>query len=317
MISLESATNHAPASPFHAPGIQYAWDSTSLGWFKECPRKYFYSMIEGYRSRGESVHLRFGIHYHSALEHFDHEIARGQPHEDALRATVFKLLVDTWDAETSSPWTPDHNLKTRANLVRSVVWYIEHFREDAARTLILANGKAAVELSFRFSVDDDLMLSGHLDRVVDFMGGQYVMDRKTTTITPGQYYFNQYTPDNQMSLYSYAGQVILQSPIRGVIIDAVQIAVGFSRFERGFAHRTPDQLDEWLADTRAHVRYAHSLGERMRDADPAAAWPMNDKSCHKFGGCPFLSVCSRDARVRKTFLESDFVRDPWNPLIPR
>lgn len=301
-------------SPFLAPGIQFAWDSTSLGWFKECPRKYFYSMIEGYRSKGESVHLRFGIEYHHGLEYYDHQRAGGLSHDEATRAMVLEALTRTW---SEGPWSPDHPLKTRENLVRSLVWYVEHFRDDPAQTVILANGKPAVELSFRFEVDAELMLSGHLDRVVEFMDGRYVMDRKTSTSTLGGYWFNQFTPDNQMSLYSYAGQIILQSPLRGVIIDGCQIAVGFSRFERGFAYRTPDQLDEWLADTKTHVKVAHTYGERMRDADPAAAWPMNDKSCHKYGGCPFLHVCSRDARVRKTFLESDFIRDPWNPLIPR
>ena len=43
-------------SPFSAPGVQWAWDSTSLGTFKDCPRKYFYTLVMGYRARGESVH---------------------------------------------------------------------------------------------------------------------------------------------------------------------------------------------------------------------------------------------------------------------
>jgi hypothetical protein len=51
--------------------IQYAWDSTSLGWLKTCPRLYQYSMLEGWRSRGESVHLKFGQLYHSGLELYD------------------------------------------------------------------------------------------------------------------------------------------------------------------------------------------------------------------------------------------------------
>ena len=52
------------------PTLQIAWDSTSL---KDliCPRKYYYQMIEGWRPKGESVHLKFGIHYHDALELYD------------------------------------------------------------------------------------------------------------------------------------------------------------------------------------------------------------------------------------------------------
>ena len=247
-------------------------------------------------------------------------------HDDACNYVVRELLTETWDrTETNpegAPWTPDHNLKTRDNLVRSVVWYLEQFGDDndPATTVILQNGRPAVELSFRFEVDDGLMLSGHLDRVVEFMGGNYVMDRKTSTTTVSSYYFDQYQPDNQMSLYSYAAQVIYQTPVRGVIIDAAQIAVGFTRFERGMTYRTPAQLEEWLDDTRAYVNMAQAMGEGMvhfAESERYRAWPMNDKSCHKYGGCVFRDICSKDAHVRQIFLDSDFVREPWNPLIPR
>lgn len=300
-------------SPFH-PGtfVQYAWDSTSLGWLKECPRKYQYHMIQGLRSKGESVHLTFGDLYHKGLEWYDQHRAQGQDHESATFEVVSTLLHRTWDYERDppGPWETGHQ-KNRETLIRSVIWYLEQFGEnDPATTITLANGKAAVELSFKLQVDEDLVLCGHLDRVVEFQGQWFVMDRKTSTSTISSYYFDQYSPDNQMSLYTLAGSVITGNPIRGVIIDAVQIAVGFSRFERGMVYRTPDQSEEWLADTKVWIRQAQLFAE-------ANHWPMNDKSCHKFGGCPFRSICSSDARVRETFLKQNFYQKEWNPLVPR
>ena len=50
------------------PGLQIAWDSTSLGTLKECPRKYQYSIMLGKQPREISVHLTFGLYYHAALE---------------------------------------------------------------------------------------------------------------------------------------------------------------------------------------------------------------------------------------------------------
>lgn len=328
-------------SPF-LPGthIQYAWDSTSLGWLKECPRKYQYHMIEGWRSKGESVHLKFGLLYHDALETYD-KIRASQPnltHDEALAHIVLMVLEKTWEYPTSAedpadviaangkPWFSDHPNKTRETLVRSVIWYLDHFKEDPATTVVLSNGKPAVELSFRFeldwgpkhqdkeAVDDDrnglgqpYILCGHLDRVVEYAGANYVMDRKTSTTALSSSYFDQYDPDNQMSLYSFAAQVIYQTPVKGVIIDAVQIMVGFSRFARGFTYRTAAQLDEWLDDTKSWFTLAEhyaTLGH----------WPMNDKSCHKYGGCTFRSICQKSPEVRERFLESHFTRHPWNPL---
>jgi len=314
-------------SPFSSPGVQFAWDSTSLGYFKECPRKYYYTMIEGWRGGGSSVHLEFGGLYHSGLELYDHRRAEGATHDRAQFDMVRWALAATWVGEAvtehgevipAHPLDWGHNLKNRFNLIRSLVWYTEQFRDDPAQTVILNNGKPAVELSFRFDAGDGILLCGHLDRVVEWNGSKFVMDRKTTTSTISSYYFNNYTPDNQMTLYTLAGRVILNSPVRGVIIDAAQIAVGFTRFERGMVYRTDEQLEEWLSQTKTYIQTAQRMGSiAVVDGKGEAAFPMNDKACHNYGGCPFRDICGSDPRVRQTFLESNFRRDPWNPLKTR
>lgn len=375
------ALPRAPSPFLPGTNIQFAWDSTSLGWFKTCPRLYQYSMIEGWRSRSKSVHLDFGSFYHSALELYDRKIAEGAAHGEALEAAVRYCLEVTWVREEdwtgnkcpdcsghgmkpdsdgeeikcdacggtgdefsikrSEPMDWGHNLKTRETLVRSVIWYLEQFgASDPAKTIILANGKPAVELSFRMEMDwgptsyvedDELkivpgaiyevehymypnkqpyIISGHLDRVVEFNDGIYVMDRKTSSSTISPHYFEQYEPDNQMSLYTFAAKVIYQTPVRGVIIDAVQIAVGFSRYARGFTFRTDAQIEEWLEDTKRWLALAEQYAV-------AGFWPMNDRSCHHYGGCAFRKVCSKSPEVRNRFLKSDFIKHKWNPLQPR
>ena len=316
-------------SPF-LPGtnIQFAWDSTSLGYFKTCPRLYQYQMIEGWQPKGENIHLRYGIEYHKALEDYeDLRASLGSSHDNAVKDTIQMLLERIHD------WDPDPNLKKRSeaikskeSLVRTVIWYLDQFENDPAQTVTLQNGKPAMEVSFRFELEygprgleayqmqDELLgsqpylLCGHLDRLVTFQDQLFVMDRKTTTTTPSEFYFNQYEPHNQMTLYTLASQVIFEQPIRGVIIDVAQIAVGFSRFVRGITYRTPDQITEWLQDLRYH------LGQAERYATEGY-WPQNDTACDKFGGCKFREICSKSPQVREAFLKSNFEKaEPWNPL---
>lgn len=298
-------------SPFlEGTQLQFAWDSTCLGHLKKCPRYYQYKILEGWAKPGDAIHLRWGQEYHAALEDYDRSIAVGVKHDDAIHDTLRALLgrIEDW---TPEPASKSEELKTKENLLRSVVWYFEHYNPDPAETFRLANGKPAVELSFQFEIDDGYLLCGHLDRVAQFSGDLYVMDRKTTSSTPGSYYFDQYHVNNQMSLYTLASQILLQSPIRGVIIDVVQVAVNFSRFTRGFTYRTPDQLEEWLEHTKSWLRLAEGYATE-------GFWPMNDTSCDKFGGCEFRSVCGKSPGVRDRFLESEFERrEPWNPLKPR
>lgn len=289
-------------SPYNAEGLQFAWDSTSIALAKDCWRKYYYTQRLSFRTRGDNVHLVFGGHYAKALERFHKFRAAGDDYDSSQRETVRLLLEDSWG------WESDDNIKTRETLVRSVVWYLEQFRDDPCKTVILADGSAAVEYPGHFAIGDGLFLFFHLDRLVEYAGQIYVQDQKTTKATLSGYYFKRYNPDNQMSGYTLASQIALGVPAAGVMIDAAQIAVGFTRFERGFTHRTEYQLEEWLDNTRWILNQQSSA----RDA----GWPMNDSACQKYGGCPFLDVCSKDTRVRSAFLET-FEKREWNPLAVR
>jgi hypothetical protein len=326
----ESVVAKGTTSPF-LPGtqIQYAWDSTSLGYYKTCPRLYQYVMLDGWAGKGESVHLRFGLEYHAALEQFDRLMAEGAEREDAIRKVVRTQI------ERIQDWHPDldtkaGHYKNRDTLVSLVVDYLDHFADDPAQTYILNDGTPAVELSFRFELDwgptgyevvepggmgQPYLLCGHLDRVVDFNDQLLVMDRKTSTTTLSAYYFNQYEPHNQMTLYTLAGKIILNAPIRGVIIDAAQVLLEKpNAFARGFTYRTEDQLEEWLADLRVTLAFAESCAT-------SGHFPMNDTSCDKFGGCRFRGICSKSPAVRDRFLAADFEKlEPdqrWNPMKPR
>jgi len=340
---MMDATATPTASPF-LPGthILYAWSSTTLGLLKECPRKFQYTVIDGWTSRDESIHLRFGREYHHALQ--DYAIARseGQRHEDAIHDCVAALQSRVYD------WNPERQsragkYKNRETLLGLVVDYLDHFgADDPASTYILGDGSPAVELTFKFELDwgpslewgapegqhvdlitdangtrapQPYLLCGHLDRVVDLHGDLYVMDRKTSVSTIGSYYMDQWTPSNQMTLYALAGKVMLNQPVKGVIIDAAQVLLEKPHaFARGFAYRSEDQLTEWLADLRYFLREAE-------DFAAANYWPQNDTACNKFGGCPFREVCSAAPQVREAYLADRFDRGDhnaaWNPFYER
>ena len=290
-------------------GVQFAWDATSITLARTCMRKYKYKMLDGWQPRRTSVHLIFGALYATALEHYHLHIATGDSHDDAQIKVVHEALINTWNIEgQTGGWVSDHNAKTRSTLIRTIVWYLEEFIDDPAKTVILSNGKPAVELSFTLPVNDDIVFCGHLDKVVDLNDSNFVMDQKTTGSTVSTKFFDQFSPHDQFSMYSYAGQIILSAPIAGVIIDAAQIAVGFSRFERGFTFRNPGLLDEWMDDTLHLIDYARQLTSDEY-------FPLNPAACGNYGGCEFRGVCSRAPSVREQFLKADFTQGPsWDPI---
>lgn len=292
-------------------GIQFAWNSTSLKLIQECLYKYKLIMLDGWQSEELSVHLRFGAAYATALEHFFKHLADGKSREEALLQVVRDAMIETWDTEADAPHKFDHNTKTRENLIRSIVWYFDHFSEDTMPTVILQDGRPAVEHTVVLPVDNNIIFTGHLDRLVEYTGNIMIMDQKTTgtTITPR--YFEGYSPDTQMSMYTFLGKAAFQLPIKGVVIDAAQIAVGFTRFERGFTFRTQSQLDEWYNNMMYQIETAQA-------ATKENYFPQNTTACGNYGGCPFREACSRSPEVREQFLKARFVQGvPMDPLSVR
>lgn len=307
---------------FDASGVQFGWDSTSIKSAEKCLRYYFYKHIEGWQPRRKSVHLLFGGWYASALESYHGYVASGMDPEEAVLEVVAEAMQETWVYEedengepipgTGAPWESDHNTKTRANLIRTIVWYLDQFGEDdQCRTIILSSGKAAVEHSFQLDADDGIILSGHIDRLVDFGGKPYVQDQKTTGSTITARFFDGFNPDTQMSLYTFAGRALFGIPVKGVMIDGAQIAVGFTRFERGFTFRDEGSLNEWYDEAM------HTI-EGAQRATRESFFPKNTASCGNYGGCEFRHVCARSPSVREQFLKADFEKQPrWDPLESR
>lgn len=326
---------------FDESGAQFAWDSTSLKLAETCLRKYQYKMIFGWQPERKSVHLLFGGWYASALESYYKYVADGMSQDEALIEVVSEALTETWEfldcpdctgenlgmdlggpcetccgegklTKDGAPWQSDHNTKTRENLIRTIVWYLDQFGEDdSCQTVVLSSGKPAVEHSFRLEADNGLLLCGHLDRLVEYGGKVYIQDQKTTGSTVTPRYFEAFNPDSQMSLYTFAGKSIFGLSIKGVMIDAAQIAVGFTRFERGFSFRTEDQLNEWYDHSMYHI-------ERARQATRDNHFPLNPSSCNNYGGCEFRHICSKAPSVREQFLKGDFVqKETWDPLTVR
>lgn len=303
--------------------IQYAWDSTSLGDLKKCPLYYWYTHIEGYTTKEENVHLRFGSEVHEAFHDYELNRVAGIEHDEAVFHTVTNLLdrIYEWEPDVT---TKAANTKNKDTLLRTVIWYLDKYQDDPAETIILDNGKPAIEVSFKWELDygprgatNPYILCGHLDRVVRYPRNSddlFIMDRKTTTSALTQYYFSQFEPNNQMTLYSLSSQVVINSPVKAVMIDAMQVKEEETLFGRAFTYRTPAQLEEWLKDLRYWLVLAESFAQENH-------WPMNDTACTMYGGCRFREICAKSPSQRQKFLNGNYVKRPreerWNPLKAR
>jgi hypothetical protein len=284
------------------PRLQVVWDATSLTAFSRCPRAYQYRHIDLWTTKQTTDHLVFGQLFHRALElHYK-------------RPSTIENLISSVTAEETFHFLPtDFSVYSRFALIRAIVWYFEHYSNDPLQVFIV-NGTPAVELNFTFPTgfhsqyNDEYILAGHLDMVATMGDSLYVVDHKTTKSTLSQYYFERYTPDIQMSLYTLASHIIFGIPAQGVLINGIQTLVNGTAFLRGFANRTQEQLDEFFD-------IAISIIKNAEQCAVSGDFPMNQASCF---GCRFREVCSKSPSMRESFLNADFVKTArWDPSIPR
>ncbi len=301
------------------PNLQIAWDSVSRGAFKTCKKYYEYTIINGYTTKSENIHFTFGIGFHGGLELYDRKRAIGLTHHQSLIHAIRYIIEYTWDYSRKRPWLSDFPTKNRETLIRSIIWYLIQFEDDPLETLILKDGKPAVELSFNYDsgliscTDEFYLLTGHLDRVVTWNSKPWVIDRKTTrqTLTKNtEEFFQKFSPDDQMSGYYFSGNIIFEQQIGGIIIDAAQTGATFTRFQRGFTNRNKSQLNEWYLDFSYMVKEAEFYAKENH-------YPMNDKACNSYGGCPFRLVCSESPEMRQELLDKFYTRRIWDPLLSR
>ena len=322
------------------PLLQTAVDSHSLGLFKECERKYFYSVVLGLQPPSRSIHLTFGLLVHGARETYFRERAKGSDHEAALIACVHWCLVATWDKKLRRPWTPVHKDATKKNrltLVRTMVWYLDKYQNDGTETVLLADGKPAVEL--KFVIDSGLksrltgetfLICGYIDRLLRRFGKAWVDDCKTTKHTLDREWFKQFAPHNQFSTYSFASKIAFNVKAEGLYVDGIQVAVTFSDFMRAEVELDDAQLEEWHratgrwfrrieenVDAAMDILYPHGNPHTAIVLDAEAAYPMNETSCDKWGGCEFREVCKRTPRARPQWIAANYQRRKWDPLESR
>ena len=306
-----------------APLLQIAWDNTCLNALRKCKRYYQLSILSGYRKKFLAAPLYYGLMTHAGNERFAKLRANGEDHKTAVRNTVRFLLEKTGTYDEHGDWVPweptepkEQKRRSRFSIIRTFVWYSEHYKNEKIETYILPDGRAAVELSFRIILPmvapwgEDYFYCGHIDRVVRSQGLLYILEAKHTTYALDDDYFKKYSPDGQISGYNVGGNVILPEPVVGAIIDAAQIGVNFCRFKKGSAFRSRDQDEEWMRDTMALIGEAEKCAKEDY-------WPKDESACHHFGGCEFRNVCNKSPNVRQDILDADFKIEKWDPLKER
>lgn len=282
---------------FASGGWQLRWSVSDMRTFKACPRRYKLSHVDGYRKAGvEAQQLSFGKLLHRGLEIYNIEVWKGNPQRGLEYALLF---ASVYGPALSNDWGDEGlNNYTQETLERSLVRYADQYGDEEWETATI-DGAPAVEIYFEVQLPGTgYSWSGRIDRVVrsKVTGALAIMDHKSTKTTLGSSYFKNYDLDDQIDGYLWAMSTLLGEPVRHFLVDAIQVAVSFTRCMRYDVTRTDAQIAEWLENEKQWL----ALYQHYRALD---IWPYNAASC-KF--CEFTSLCSAPPDQRAGILDWDF-----------
>lgn len=292
-------------------------DNFSFSGWQGCPLWYKTRIIEGWTTQFKSAALGFGGSIHEGLATWyktrdpDAVIA-------AVEANFPEQPVDDWrdlmKAKKVMLEYMNHYVHEPFSIVPGMVEVATALPTGLYLPICPAchfdNRKAAPWSPFVgkcFECGGDLEVieyGGIFDTLVDFNGQIYVLEHKTTT-QMGQYFFNQFKPNNQVTGYVWLAKE-LSGRCDGALINAIGLyKASPTKFERNISTRNQFELDQWKLDLWTEAC-------AIRDHELNGHFPMRSKTCTLYGACEFYSVHTvNDPSVRQRLLEQDYVQSPW------
>lgn len=293
-------------------------DSSKLETFKECPRKFYYSHVLGWRQDSPNGNdLHFGTALHEALEYM---LLYGATQANVEPA--FILFMKKYREKYAVETDPLFTRKNPASALTALQQYADtygrekfkvHFTEVAGAVPIGENADGSTrEIFFR------------LDSVLeDERGSISTMDHKTGSRND-RAWRDQWNLRNQLFTYVHVLYTIYEgdhSRIYGAVINGILFKDKSVELVRVPVRKTPDMMEAWLGEVNSWVDFLEHhlllLREEMETGHKPTmqSFPKNDTACTKYYGCQFMPFCTVWANPLK---RSDappigFVQEFWDP----
>lgn len=311
MLSIDEETSAGQHSSEHEevlPGFPEEIDSTMISAYKSCPTYMNLGYVEKYRLKGESVHLHAGAAFAKGLEEGRRAFyERGFSEEEANEIGIAALAEAYGDFEC-----PEGIAKTKDRMIGALHYYHQNYpyETDPARVACLG-GRYGVEFSYAIplpilhpTTGHPILFAGKSDAVVDYAGGLYVMDEKTTSQL-GPSWSKQWDLRGQFSGYAWALAQLGYDPA-GCIVRGVSILKTKYETQQAIVPQPKWKRDRWYNEA------LHTI-QMMKDDFLRGRWAMNlGESCNAYGGCSFKMCCN--SPDPQPWLDSHYERHSWSPL---
>lgn len=292
-------------------------DPSKLKEFLVCPRKYFYEYVLGWRSELPNVHLVFGESWHRALAVVAKAIKAKIPLGEEIRQLAFEDADEYYRRFFHQ--TTD---SVRYPKIPPVIWealstYMHKYNSDHLRYKI-----HYIEIKGTVAIDERKKMSFQMDTVLEEERGFFSLEHKTTgkSLT-ARTWQDQWLLDQQILTYTHVLHCLFPpEEVLGVKINGASFMKSGITFDRIPMWKTLDQMQVWYWNVLHWLDMIEWNFNQLAECSPndkvLMAFPMNDQSCTKYFGCPWIDFClSWPNPLQKCdYPPSGFAVEHWNPL---
>lgn len=308
-----------PLLPIPHHPSQEVLDSTKLQGYQDCPRRFFYEYLLGWRNARPNNHLHFGKAVHLAFEHI---IREGYTGDSVIKALeIFNTEYrGAFPPETDPIFTP----KTPDRFFDLLIEYLKKYADDPLRYEVYKT-----EFGGTISLSPTHELAFKMDTIL--------FDRETQLYTSlehktkgSNYISDNYPIEHEMGIqcgtYTHVLNCLFPpEEVGGVIINC--LCFKKTKKPEFILQRFPimlsnNQMNIWLENTIAWMDRIYldliRLSETKESADVMTAFPCNGRNCTNYNStCPYILMCRNWANPLQHLhqMPVDCVVDLWNPLL--
>jgi len=318
---------------FGADG-KFRVDNSALQAAMACSWKAWCRYGLGYTTKGERAELLAGQSAHAALEYHFSSCTGGAE----LGTTPLQVFDDHYRAWSQSNLAADDKLSFQ-NTYTIMQRYLEehpHLGDGKFKgmpQLTIHPERVEVPFEVPLVASENIYLVGKIDLVPDYLNGYAICDHKTTG-TINAFFKQRFKRNSQKPAYLWASRQVLDKPVLGFFINAIEFAklpsdpkrkcgthnLKYSecremhaKWELFGPYEVNDfAIDSWLADAQACAIKFRDLVAAAPDLSHAQSIAQEGLFNGGCNFCEFSDPC--DMGVRPHLLEANLVLQPWNPL---
>ncbi len=268
-------------------------DNTMASCFNTCPFRFYIRHVRHLVSIDSTpIALIFGSAIHSALEVLYLADLDKERDRTNLWEKVQAAFLDNFPEDN-----PGDNKRTRENGIQILEGYVKKWLPETFKV-------KAVELAGAIELASDCLFAYRMDLVVEYMGGIYMVEHKTTSnmnwLTPN--------PNHQISGYIFSGRV-MGYDIDGAVLNMLMVYSPKTkikledRYHRLITTRNEVQLDEW----KHYILYT----KHQIDGFIKSGW--FPKYTHSCWNCTYKDLCNSSEKAFEHMASSLYKIERWEP----